>query len=270
MFSKFKKQSISKLIDEYERTYTGNHHKIKNVFLKNTKSNKLIIVLSGFNGKEAEGAKAKYNYIRTIHSFKTNKLFILDEVNNIPTYYYGVQSKPTYLEDCSNLIKKTMIQSNITPENVIIVGSSKGGTGAIILGNELKLGWIISGTPQYYTMDYLQELNQKTKNLILDNMLRINSDIEIVQNDIKERMLNLSDDTKLFLHAGNEDPHYIKHLRPYMSMLTKRKKLYSLDLKHYKGHHNVIDWFPDFLKYTIEEIIAEKYNFKYKNEDKFE
>lgn len=255
-FNKVKQLSVAKLIEEKESTFDGDHHQIKYMFLPENESPYLIVVLSGFSGREAYKENAKFNYIKTLLNVKCNKLYIMDEVDNVPTYYYGTKSEPNYLEDCVKLVNDIMEKNNINNENVMIAGSSKGGTGAILIGNELKAGYIIAGAPQYFPLDYLNEINEKARNLIMNNILLKEEDFESVQKDIKEKMLNLDENTKLYLHAGNQDLHYIKHLRPYMSMLTKRKKLYALDLQHYEGHQNLKYKYPIFLTRIINEIIS--------------
>lgn len=256
-FNKVKQLSVAKLIEEKESKFDGKQHQIKYMFLPEQNSPYLIVVLSGFSGREAYQENAKFNYIKTLLNVKCNKLYIMDEVENIPTYYYGTKSEPSYLEDCVNLIQEIMEKYNILIENTMIAGSSKGGTGAILIGNELKAGYIIAGAPQYFPLDYLNEINEKARNLIINNILLSEDDFEKVQKDIKEKMLNLNESTKLYLHAGNQDLHYIKHLRPYMSMLTKRKKLYALDLQHYEGHQNLKYKFPIFLTRIVHEIISD-------------
>lgn len=257
LFNKVKQISIKQLIKEKENIYQGKQHPIKYMFLPEKNSPYLIVVLSGFNGREALKEDAKFNYIKTLINIKCNKLYIMDEVDNIPTYYYGTKSEPNYLNDSASLIQEIMSQHNIKREHLIIAGSSKGGTGAILIGNALKAGYIIAGAPQYFPLNYLNEINEKARTLIFNNILKHEDDFESVQNDMKEKMLNLDESTKLFLHAGNQDLHYIKHLRPYMSMLTKRKKLYALDLQHYEGHQNLKYKFPVFLTRIIHEIISD-------------
>ncbi|WP_414054034.1 accessory Sec system protein Asp2 [Macrococcus equi] len=256
IFKRVKQISVAKLIEEKEKIYPGDNHPIKYMFLPEEKSTYLIVVLSGFSGREAYRENAKFNYIKTLLNIKCNKLYIMDEVNNIPTYYYGTDSKSNYLEDCTKLIKETMNTYGIQEESLIIAGSSKGGTGAILIGNELGAGHIIAGAPQYFPLDYLNEINEEARNLILNNILHDDEDFEDVQKQMKEKMLNLDSNTKLYLHAGNQDLHYVKHLRPYMSMLTKRKKLYALDLQHYEGHQNLKYKFPKFLVRTVSEITS--------------
>ncbi|WP_414052822.1 hypothetical protein [Macrococcus animalis] len=257
LFNKVKQISIKQLIKEKENTYQGKQHNIKYMFLPENNSPYLIVVLSGFNGREAHREDAKFNYIKTLINTKCNKLYIMDEVDNVPTYYYGTGSQPSYLKDSASLIREIMVHNNIKKEQLIIAGSSKGGTGAILIGNELKAGYIIAGAPQYFPLEYLTEINATARNLILNNILSKESDFDKVQKEMKEKMLDLDDSTQLYLHAGNQDLHYVKHLRPFMSMLTKRKKLYALDLQHYEGHQNLKYKFPVFLTRIIQEIISE-------------
>ena len=75
-------------IKRHEHQFAGKHHEIDYLEYEEKKSSHLIVVLSGFNGKEAQGTPARYNYMRTLQDIKINKLFIKDEVEPITLEFH--------------------------------------------------------------------------------------------------------------------------------------------------------------------------------------
>ena len=158
------KNEFANLIKDNEYWFQGVNHPLKYLFMREEASNHLLVVLSGFNGKEAQGVAGKYNYIRSLDKLKINKLFIKDGIENVPVYYYGINGKQTYLDDVINLIEEKLKSLNLSKKNLIISGSSKGGTGALLTGFEMDAGHIIAGANQLYVGTYLTEINSIVQN----------------------------------------------------------------------------------------------------------
>ncbi|MDO5151424.1 MAG: hypothetical protein Q4D76_18875 [Oscillospiraceae bacterium] len=103
-----------------ERRFQG---KEKYIFRKKSATDILVIMFSGFPGNE----KAKYNYMRTIHSVMCNQLFILDDFGyQKKGSYYLAEAGDDYVERLTlELINKICKENNI--KHIITAGSSKGG-----------------------------------------------------------------------------------------------------------------------------------------------
>ena len=56
-----------------QKTYKGEKYNINYVFERNKSSKDLLII---FTACTKVGQKARYNYVKTVESFKCNKLFI--------------------------------------------------------------------------------------------------------------------------------------------------------------------------------------------------
>lgn len=250
------KEDISTLINTNENIYNGESHDINYLYLEEKKSTHLLVILSGFNGKESVGKPASYNYIKTLSDTKINKLFILDSVADIPVYYYGVNGEDSYLKDICKLISKKLQLLNIDKRNLIVSGSSKGGTGALLVGFEMKAGHIISGANQLYVGNYLSSLSSNLQKLMFTKILGEYNDTSKTKLDslFKKKLLTKESSSNLYFHAGNQDTHFIKHMTPLLRHFDNNGVLYELDLKNYIGHNNVGRFFPKYLVQKLTEI----------------
>lgn len=251
------KNDLINFIKNNEETYEGKNHNLKYLFVPNEDSEHLAVILSGFHGKEASGKKPVYNYINTLESINVNKLFILDGVDDVPVYYYGENSEPTYLEDTSSLIKNIAKKAKINLRRVIIGGSSKGGTGALLVGLNMNIGHIISGANQLYVGTYLNRMGPKLKGLMFPKILgEANEDsAQKLDELIKGQLLVNETRSNLYFHGSTRDTHYVKHMKPLLEYYDSQEIIYELDLRNYIGHNSVVYYFPNYLKNKINEIL---------------
>ncbi|OZT76897.1 hypothetical protein [Salinicoccus roseus] len=255
-------QSGAKLdIKRHEHAYGGKRHKIGYLEYRDQSSSHLIVVLSGFNGRETAGAPAKYNYMRTLQDIQINKLFIKDEVDNVPVYYLGTDNTTSYLDDVCSLVEEKLAAMGVDREQLIIAGSSKGGTGALMIGLRLGAGHIIAGANQLDVGSYLDSLNADLRKLLLERIMGDDGPEAVGALDRKVRELILSPEVSgsLYFHAGNKDAHYYQHMVPMLRHFDENDVLYELDLRSYTGHDNVKYYFPEFFVRKVKEIIVRTY-----------
>ena len=120
-------------------------------------SEKLVVIFSGFNGPDAERQQS-YNYIRSLINLNVNKLFILDNHGDRGSYYVGNIDQGSVEMSVFELIEFQRRKLEITRKNVILCGSSKGGSAALYFGLKYGYGEVISGAPQIKISDYLGSL----------------------------------------------------------------------------------------------------------------
>ena len=131
-----------------ERQYEHRQCKLSYLFFKE-KSDKLLVVFSGFPGK---GRKAVYNYIMTFRNLKCNKLYILDNFgfDKRGAYYLG-HNRDFFIERATTeLIQRVLVENNILREDVITVGSSKGGFAAVYFAVKMATVQQLLGVHKYY------------------------------------------------------------------------------------------------------------------------
>lgn len=215
-----KKHELLELIKNNESEFKGNKH----LFLLNKESEHLIVVFSGFHGKEVSKKPHFYNYINTLENVNINQLFIMGNVNNTPVYYYGTDGSDSYLKDTSSLINYYAKKLNINKANIITTGSSKGGTGLLIVGLDLGVGHIISAADQLNVGSYLNSL-PKVRSLMFNTIFGSNDDIyvEILNKKFRDKILVDKTESNLYFHAGTRDSHYIKHMKPVLSHLIIKR-----------------------------------------------
>lgn len=250
-----RKGSLKNYILDNQEVYNGKYHKITHLPNTNKDSDYLLVVLSGFNGGEVAGREPLYNYVRTLEDISVNQLFILDGVDNVPVYYYGSNKTESYLKDTSDLIQRYIDELNIEKSNVIIAGSSKGGTGALLVGLYMELGHIISGANQLDVGTYLDTL-PKVREIMFNKIFGNNLDSNVRELDNSFRRHFLINDTisKLYFHAGNRDSHYIKHMKPMLKHYDEKNINYELDLRNYSDHSSLQYYFPEYFLRKLNEI----------------
>ncbi|KIH71456.1 accessory Sec system protein Asp2 [Salinicoccus roseus] len=245
-------------IKKNEHQFEGKHHKIDYLEFKEKNSKHMIVVFSGFNGKETQGAPGRYNYMRTLEDIKVNKLFIKDSVDNIPVYYMGENGSTGYLDDVCSLIEEKLIEMEIDKDNLILAGSSKGGTGALLIGLQMDVGHIIAGAHQLNVGTYLNSLNKKLKSMLFTKIVGHDGGDapEILDRKFREKFLISNTKSNLYFHGGNRDSHYVRHMVPLLRHFDANDILYELDLRSYVGHDNVMKYFPEFFVRKVKEIIT--------------
>ena len=229
------------------------HKKINNVpvsyiFIKNNKSNKLLICFS------ACGKKANYNYLKTLNSVNTNKLYIKDTYssNKLGSFYIG--GKNDSIENAILCLIKGFVQK-YNASDLFFVGSSKGGYAAINYALLFKNSTLIIGAPQYYLVDYMKKSNMESQyNFIVGNG-GLDKEKEInfrLKKRIKEYYFNIK---KVYLHYSNMEHTFKEHI----SSLIDDLKEYSIplieDCHNYQNHSDVAFYYPSFLKNTISSVL---------------
>jgi hypothetical protein len=204
---------------------------------------KLVIVFSAFNSNKT----SQYNYLRAMGKYDCNKLFILDDYGVGGTYYLGRNGEIE--SSVSALINHFVAKLNIRLSEVIAIGSSKGGSAALYFGLKYSLGTVISGGFQTRIGDYLSKAAPETMEYMVGEI----NDASILKlNSLHEKIVqNKNNLTKLYLHGGKGDWHYLKSMKPFINYLEKNEIRYDLDLQDYESHNDVGDHFINYLDLVL-------------------
>lgn len=224
------------------------HEKIKFIRFDGA-SEKLVVVFSGFNGPDAERQQS-YNYMKSLRNLNVNKLYILDNHGKRGSYYLGKIKHGTVEKSVFELIEFQRKELEITRENVILCGSSKGGSAALYFGLKYGYGEIISGAPQIQIADYLASLEhtQQTLSHITDDVPMLVSELN---NLIENQIIAFSGKTELTFFSSDNDWQYKVHLLPFLKKLDDINLTYSLEISDYPSHGEVGTYFGYFLFNTI-------------------
>ena len=138
----------------HQRTHRHAGYRVHYVLHRGS-SDALVVVFSAFSA----GLKPTYNYVRTLWGrTDAHLLFIRDDFVNLPSggaYYIGRKGDSHGRQAVLSLIRR--IREQTGAKRVIGVGSSKGGTAALLFGCMLPMDAVIIGAPQYYIGSYMKE-----------------------------------------------------------------------------------------------------------------
>ena len=219
--------------------YCFNKAKIRN-------KDKLLIVFSAFSQD-----KPKYNYMNILSYIDCNKLFILDDYGEKGSYYLGLNGELDIETSTMSLISKIMKENNIEFNNVISIGSSKGGSAALYYGLKYNYGNIIVGSPQYKIGSYLSDLSIKTYareifgDISLKNRIKYDNLIRLVSNS----------NSNIFLLTSEGDNQYSKVLKEFENVsdeLNIKLHITKCDIEH---HKEIAKVFPKFLIDNLSKIL---------------
>ncbi|MGE6474984.1 ATP-grasp fold amidoligase family protein [Psychrobacter sp. NPDC078631] len=185
--------------DEYE--YDG-----VRFIIKKGKSHRLFIFFSAFTKK---GFPQKYNYIKKIvENDEDSFIYFLD--SNTPrkdprgTYFLG-DSEDSYLKSIIYILRTEF--HNLSSLDIWFLGSSKGGSGALLACLELGIGSLLINAPQIKIGDYLFDKNPEA---IVETGRNRNELNDIILNRIKYS----SQPIDIYVCCGIEDSsHWFSHLK---------------------------------------------------------
>ena len=89
-----------------------------------------------------------YNYRATVDQTPFHALYVLDDFGDQGAYYLQDHGDRGIFDTVQALIDSTLQQLGLTPSDLVTVGSSKGGTAALIHGLAAGAGHVFVGAPQ--------------------------------------------------------------------------------------------------------------------------
>jgi hypothetical protein len=219
-------------------------------FERHEESEFLIVVFSAMNPEN----QFAYNYIQTLEHLKCNKLFILDSFGKQGCYYLGNNRDFSVETSVASLINYISRQCNVRMENIITVGSSKGGFAALYFGIKYNYGYIISGGPQTKLGDFLIDhlKNYEVTKYIAGDC---SGEDKLYLNNIMYNIINdMVIQPNIFIHVGKGDYSYKNQVIPLINAFNDKKIKYSLDLQNYLRHDDLRQYFPPYIAKVISGI----------------
>lgn len=246
------KVSKSKLIIP---EFVDEETKIKYSFNKNSESNKMIVAFSS-----SASTNNIYNYYRTLKDIKCNKLFLADESFSEDktqcSYFIGRNKENYYEKKIIHIIKKIASENNILKDNIILVGSSKGGFASLYYAFKYEFGSCIVGSP---TIKLGEQHKRNAFGLkIIENLSGgiTMEDIEWLDNIIVKYAINNDNIPNVYYHAGEKESRYLEQGIPFLNMLLeKSSEKIDIDLGPYMSHSEVKDYYPKYLIGVLNKII---------------
>lgn len=250
------RQILLKLRSVYLKNYIRKYEKnwdVEGVSLKylleKHHSRRIVVVFSGFSGHHVKG---KYNYIRTLSCIKDNKLFILDDFGyeNVGSYYLGNHCSLYDNGGVISLIKHCIDKTKA--EEIVFLGSSKGGSAALYYGLKMGANVIICGSPQYNIGDYLHE-NDYHKS-IFNEIVSGEKNRAWLNNLIRNEIKTSNGVEKIFLMYSSKEESYEQDISKLLIDLNEAHlDVETTDVK-YENHSEIAKFFPGYIR----ELLAKK------------
>ena len=225
------------------------------------KSDILVVCFSGISSMDFQGGKPVYNYIKTLEGLPVHRLYILDEFQNKFCYYLGKQGNREFERSVNALITTKANELEVPSQNIVSVGSSKGGTAALYYSLTYNYGHTIVGAPQIRISDFLKGLS---KNVYMQEVFYfLHGENEALLADyynnlLYTRMVENRKKPEMFFHIGDEDYHYQEHLVPFLNYCDSLRIPYNLDIQSYSDHSQTGTFFSPFLRNTMVKLINKK------------
>jgi len=223
------------------------------LFLNNNSKHLMV----GFQGN---GTKPSYNYTGSLSSLEVNRLYILDyyseETPNNGAYYLGKKRNLDYMNNVHLLIEKIKESLDITNENVILIGTSKGGFAAILYA--LKFGYrhCVVGSPTIYLGNSL--IKESTSSRVYADFIaggRTSDDIQWLNALIKTE-ISKAKACKINILIGDKERRYRNHVIPFLEDLNINEKIdVDLEVRDFEQHSLIGRIFPDYALKKISSII---------------
>lgn len=236
---------------------------IKYLFCEKKGSDKLIVTFPGFTNS----GKFKYRYVRTLKNINAHRLFLLDEFGTRGCYLVGHNRDFKIETVVISLIHSILKKYNLTIDDVILQGSSKGGWMALYYGIKYRFGYVIAGGPQTKMGDFLikediqpmpdDQIHSFSKIRVADYIAggHGEEDLKYLNNLLYEQLnINPEDFPKIHIHVGNGDSHFENHIKPFTHYLDQKNIKYELDVEEYHDHNDLGVYYPKFLHKTLRTI----------------
>ena len=169
---------------------------------------KLLVVFSAVNPT----GDFTYNYRASLADYSGAVMYILDDFGDQGSYYLASNRNFAEFRSVQGAIRSVIQQLDIKCSAVTTLGSSKGGTAALLHGVSLGAAKVLAAAPQYRIGDFTASAHPN----ILEHVSGGTSDHDVYWfNHICEHVLRSgSRDTKIVILVGDADGHYRHHAVP--------------------------------------------------------
>lgn len=177
--------------------------------------NRLFVVFSAIG----DPYDFTYNYKSSISDVDSNRLYILDDFGARGSYYWLDHRDETIFHSVQAFILEFVRELDLSMTDVIFVGSSKGGTAAILHGVSLGVKEVWAGAPQYRVGDYLFGTDTSILNFMSGGSSVVERDW--LNNRMQLALMEGETKTKIRVAVGSKDHHLPNHVQPLIVDTTR-------------------------------------------------
>ncbi|PCC82749.1 hypothetical protein COM45_08000 [Corynebacterium accolens] len=202
-----KPRGISPWNEEWE-TFYG--EKPVRYLLENAEraSDGLLVVFSAVNPV----GDFTYNYRASLTDYSGAVMYILDDFGDQGAYYLAGNREQAEFRSVQGALRSVLQRLDVKPSSVTTLGSSKGGTAALIHGVALGARRVYAGGPQFRVGSFLKTPHPN----ILTYMAGSCSSESVRWADeiVRRSLMSGARQTELVVVVGENDGHYRKHAVP--------------------------------------------------------
>lgn len=202
----------------------------------------LVVVFSAM----APAGSFTYNYKSTLDRVNAHRLYVLDDFGDQGAYYYCDHRDLAIYRSVQKLLRRIIDELGVDLADVALVGSSKGGTAAIIHGSSLGVGRIIVGAPQIRIGSFLARPHPNVLEFMAGGTGE--QDVAWLDRAVVNHVRKIRPDTSVELLIGTDDHHFRDHL-PHLVSVFRSIGHDNFSVAHREGlnHADVGRAFSRFL-----------------------
>ncbi|MHA7276371.1 heparinase II/III domain-containing protein [Arthrobacter sp. Hz1] len=196
-----------------------------------------------------------YNYKATVDEVDISALYILDDFGDQGSYYHSDHRSPKIFDAVQALIRKIVLDQGMELADVATVGSSKGGTAALIHGFALPAGRVIAGAPQTRIGTFVSGPHRN----ILKFMTGGDSsdDIAYLDKIVDQYALKANPSTRVSILVGDNDHHLPRHVQPLVeAMSANQLTLPQVTVLADLSHADIGSVFRFYLQANLEQWVS--------------
>ncbi len=235
-----------------EEKYSYDKYTINYTLSKNAFSDKLIVIFSAMQPLYSTELHP-YNFQNVLSTFPANILYIKDDYGNRGCYYLCYNGDFALSDAVCALVQKICKQCSIKIEDVITLGSSKGGTAALHIGLKLNCGHIIAAVPQIKIATYTKAVAQD----VYYDMISSGENeqlFEKIDNYIANQ-LSKGYSSVIHLLTSENDAQYSLHIKSILPLLQSKKTNVISINNSMADHDDVVNYNPDFMVFNLLAIV---------------
>lgn len=178
-----------------------------------------------------------YNYRSASEATGANAIYLLDDFGDQGAYYLSNNRSLDIFKTIQHLIHELANDLQIPLSNVILIGSSKGGTAALIHGLGLGAGNVFIGAPQTKIGNFLSKAHPNILKYMSGNTTQ--DDIDHLNDYIYNQYEIIKTAPEVTIVVGQADHHYRGHVLPLKTHLENTNHKLSIDVLPGTPHHEI-------------------------------
>lgn len=120
---------------------------------------KLVVLFSSLGNEKSDNLDERFPYtlLSGLRFYNCRKIYIKDNIGEIGCYHLGLNGNFDVQDAIVEFLKKKIKRYKLKPENIILLGNSKGGYTSLLFGHLLNVGNIMAGVPQFKLYNYIKK-----------------------------------------------------------------------------------------------------------------